>query len=583
MTGSSGIACILGRSRLPAFAAAMKSGGPAEIRVGSGEGRAERTGHGPDRQATQEGPAGPDQAHRPRRGRGRPPAVLVGRNPGRHPRRRRAGGGHGLLRHPDPRHRRAARSARGGVGDPARRLGRDLRLARAAARHHQRGAGFPAPPQRHRRHRGPPLLLAFRGRRAGDAARAPRQPRGRADGAGGLVDHPAGGEARLVRQHPHARAQDQGDPGGAGAGMEVLQERDPVDLPEPRLPRQRGDRVRGRLGALFRQVRGGGEPRRGGDARRAPARAVALRADRRPRAGAGAGEDDRRADGEAGLPHRGAGRRGTPASGRPLGGGGGAGRRLLRRLGDVERAGVPDPQDHRGRRGPDHLRPAGAAGGGGGDGRGLRHQAQVRVERAGGGRRDVAGRRGQGDDRRARLRRRRGAVQPRDPGAAADRVAVQALRLRRGAASGREPLRPRARRAALALYPGIGGVVAGELHPRAVPRRDHPDPGAGALDQHRHGAALRGDRARAGAGGGGGFRHERPDRRGAGAGARGLRGDAPRDDRGLCGLPGPGGAGRALRAERAPPQGRRRAPDARRPRSAGAGDRRAGGGRAASG
>ena len=45
-----------------------------------------------------------------------------------------------------------------------------------------------------------------------------RQPARRRDGAGRLVDHPAGGEAGLLRQHPHARAQDQGDPGGAGAG-----------------------------------------------------------------------------------------------------------------------------------------------------------------------------------------------------------------------------------------------------------------------------------------------------------------------------------------------------------------------------
>ena len=75
--------------------------------------------------------------------------------------------------------------------------------------------------------------------------------------------------------------------------------------------------------------------------------------------------------------------------------------------------------------------------------------------------------------------------------------------------------------------------------------------------------ALRGDRAGAGAGGGAGLRHGRPHRRRAGAGARGVRGDAARDDRRLCRLPRPGGAGHALRADRAPPQVGRRAADAR--------------------
>ena len=76
------------------------------------------------------------------------------------------------------------------------------------------------------------------------------------------------------------RAQDQGDPGGAGARVEVLQERDPVDLPQPRLPRRRRHRLRGGVRALLRQVGGRGEPGRGGDARRASC--ARRRASRRP-------------------------------------------------------------------------------------------------------------------------------------------------------------------------------------------------------------------------------------------------------------------------------------------------------------
>ena len=110
------------------------------------------------------------------------------------------------------------------------------------------------------------------------------QPARRRDGAGRLVDHPAGGEARLLRQHPHARAQDQGGPGGAGAGVEVLQERDPVDLPQPRLSRRRRHRLRGgRRSATSASPAAEVDPGRGGDAGGAPARALALRADQRPR------------------------------------------------------------------------------------------------------------------------------------------------------------------------------------------------------------------------------------------------------------------------------------------------------------
>ncbi len=216
----------------------MGSGDLPGIRVNSGETRAERTGHGPDRQTTQEGPAGPDQADDPWRGRRDAAAVLVDRASGGDRRRSGARHRHRLLRQPDPRHRCAARPARGRLGDAGRHRRRNLRLARPAARPDHRRAGLAAPGQRRHRHRGSPLLLALRRRPAGHAAGARGQPQGRPDRAGRVLDHPAGGQAGVVRQHPHARAQDQGNPGGAGAGVEVLQERDPVDLSQPGLPRQ---------------------------------------------------------------------------------------------------------------------------------------------------------------------------------------------------------------------------------------------------------------------------------------------------------------------------------------------------------
>ena len=455
------------------------AGAWAEFRVASRQNNEQTIGgHGPDRQATgaAQATAGPDGAHGARNGDAPPAHPLVAR----HPRGGRSaalalavGTAYYVSRLPD--YRRAARPARGRVGHPARRLGRNLRLARPAARRDPRRGRLAAPDQRHHRHRGPPLLLALRRRPAGHRPGAAGQPARRRDGAGRLLAHPAGGQARLLRQHPHARAQDQGDPGGAGARVEVLQERDPVDLPQPRLSRRRRHRLRGGVRALLRQVGGRGEPGRGRDAGRPAARPVALRADQRPRPGAGARQDHRRPDGGAGLPDRRPGAGGPGAPGGAVGRGGGAGGRRLRRLGDVVGPGVPDPQDHRGRPGPDHLRPAHPARGRGRPRGGLRQQAQGRLERPGGDRRDVARRRRARHGRRARLRRRRGPVQPRHPGAAPDRLALQALRLRRRAAGRRQPLRRRARRAAQPLHPRLRRVVAAELH-RASTRARSPSP-----------------------------------------------------------------------------------------------------------
>ena len=227
-----------------------------------------------------------------------------------------AGGGDRLLHGAATRPRRAARRARARVGHAARPLGRGLRLARAAARRDPGRGGLAAPGQRDHRHRGPAVLLALRRRHPRHRTRGAGQLERRPDGAGRLLDHPAGGQARLLRQHPHARAQDQGGPGGHRAGApKFSKERDPVGVSQPRLSRRRRHRLRGSIAALLRQVGGGGEPSRGGDAGGPLARALALRPDQRPRPGAGPGGAHRRADGGAGLPDRRAGGRGAGAAG----------------------------------------------------------------------------------------------------------------------------------------------------------------------------------------------------------------------------------------------------------------------------
>ena len=147
------------------------------------------------------------------------PAALVDRHP-RGGRRARWCWrvGTALLRQPASRPRRAARRARGRVGDLLDAVGRDLRLARRSSSGvtraeevspHLVNAIIATEDRRFYWHFGVDLQ--------GTARAAAGQPARRRDGAGRLVDHPAGGEAGLLRQHPHARAQDQGDPGGAGA------------------------------------------------------------------------------------------------------------------------------------------------------------------------------------------------------------------------------------------------------------------------------------------------------------------------------------------------------------------------------
>ena len=172
-----------------------------------------------------------------------------------------------------------------------------------------------------------------------------------ADGAGRLVDHPAGGQAHLVRQHPDARAQDQGDPGGAGAGVEVLQD----EILSIYLNRAY-------LGASATGFEAAAERYFGKSAAEVtPAEAAMLAGLLRAPSRFAPTNDLARAQARAkiivglmeeqGYLTAAQAARGARASGAALRRRGGAGRRRLRRLGDVLGPGLPDPADHRGRRG----------------------------------------------------------------------------------------------------------------------------------------------------------------------------------------------------------------------------------------
>ena len=136
--------------------------------------------------------------------------------------------------------------------------------------------------------------------------------------------------------------------------------------------------------------------------------------------------------------------------------------------------------------------------------------------------------------------------------------------------------------APLTLYTPGSGEWSPQNYDRQYPRPDHHGPGARPVDQHRDRAGLRGDGTGAGRGGRPGLRHLGADRRRPGDGARGLRGDAARDDR----RPTPGflnqrGQRRALRAACRCERKRDGAPLMQGGAGAGpAGARREGGGRA---
>ena len=166
--------------------------------------------------------------------------------------------------------------ARGHLPRPLRQRGR--RPRHPPQRFHPAG-GFPRPPDQGRaRHRGPPLLRAFRHRRAGHDARADGQYARRRRGAGRLLDHPAARQEPVSVERAHHRAQGEGGvPGGVARGAAV-EERDPEALSRPRLSRRRHLRGRRRRAVLFQQVGARGEPVGGGDARRPVQGAVEVRA-----------------------------------------------------------------------------------------------------------------------------------------------------------------------------------------------------------------------------------------------------------------------------------------------------------------
>ena len=182
-----------------------------------------------------------------------------------------------------------------------------------------------------------------------------------------------------------------------------------------------------------------------------------------------------------------------------VGGGGGAGRRRLRRLGDVVGAGLPDPAHHRGRRGADHLRPAASSApprpgwprsSSSKVKAGSNAQAAIVVMSPDGAVRAMVGGRdfgaGEGQFNRAtQAQRQTGSL---------FKTFVYAAALQAGAS----PLDP-VLDAPLTLYiPGSGDWTP-QNYTREYLGQITLAAGAGAVDQHRDGAGLRGDRARAGA------------------------------------------------------------------------------------
>ena len=127
--------------------------------------------------------------------------------------------------------------------------------------------------------------------------------------------------------------------------------------------------------------------------------------------------------------------------------------------------------------------------------------------------------------------------------------------------------------------PGFRPLAAAELHREYLGEITLAQALAGSINTATVRVAEATGRARVAAVGAG-PRADRADRRRAGDGARGLGGDAARDDRRLRRYPEPRRQRAALRAARAAPQGGRGAADAGRGGAGDAGARRARGGRA---
>jgi hypothetical protein len=202
----------------------------------------------------------------------------------------------------------------------------------------------------------------------------------------------------------------------------------------------------------------------GRDAGRSSGGAVLLRAHAQPRTRAAAGGDGPEPHGAGGLPDRGRGGGRDEQPRDPVGGGRAEYRRLLRRLDHGRGSGLPDQRHDRGCADPHHLRPRHAGRRRGRAGRGLRQPGARRVRGAGRHRGDERRRRCPCHGRRAR-HPGRGPVQPRDPGDAADRFRLQALRLCHRAGPGLALRRHDPRRAADDRRAGVGALFARRTTP----------------------------------------------------------------------------------------------------------------------
>ena len=185
-----------------------------------------------------------------------------------------------------PRHQRVRREqdqygqVRGQITRPPRRRDRPARhpaQRRGAARGDSRSRR-----QGHARHRGPPLLRAFR---RGFHRYRPRPVRERArqrGGAGRVDPQPTAGQEPVPDVGALGHAQDQGGVPRLPARVPLHQARDPEALPRPRLSRRRRLRRGGCVPVLLRQVGARGQPGRGRADGGSLQGAVALRPARQP-------------------------------------------------------------------------------------------------------------------------------------------------------------------------------------------------------------------------------------------------------------------------------------------------------------
>lgn len=160
----------------------------------------------------------------------------------------------GLFRPAEPRHL------------PAARCREPRQCARPALRQVAGHARLPA--AGHRRRRGPALLQPSRLRLRGHRARNARQPAVRRDRGGREHHHAAARQESFPLARAVLRPQGRGVRAGARHGVELLEGRDPRDVPQHHLLRLELLRHRRRLRGLLRQAAARSCPARIGHARR---------------------------------------------------------------------------------------------------------------------------------------------------------------------------------------------------------------------------------------------------------------------------------------------------------------------------